>query len=603
MALTVRKRPESIILDTSNPITTHSIVDSTPFGLLLGAILRPFTGFSDGDKVLITNSLYSYNGFFTVRTYPGYTDGYLLVKEETTGDLDLILHNLQYTQDSNVTIYKSVADVDWSCVHLPIQYTLQTDLFPNEADTSRSVIAFANDNGLIKLTVSTTSPWNELDWITVSDSSVDELDGNFQIITKHSTTEFTINAPYSLAFGVPYVYQNAVVVKYYNALLIVIRVYAGLPASHIWEGLKPYELITELKVPPSPSGTVAFNVAEIVKEKLSISYNRPNYDSVPYDLDRFAAFYITYAEEYDSSDGVEVSRSTTAFTTDPFTGYAADSKLAFKNRYSGYLSEYVYASGYPAKFLSDGTPTLWRGHYFDISCIFLPPADVDLLRTNLTAYDEAGNDLSGTGSLGNADIVLPANEPSQGVIRKQIELDDTFYETYTSASYLILRLSVTGTLGGETIFTESKRINLVSTCEESYYVYLTWKNHLGGFNYWLFTSNKDHNVNVLDSKESDRNYFTEWAESYGEFADTIREETFRSSVNELTLRAENLSDADIDFLSGIKVSSMVQIVVSKYDKRTVITDASSFKKRTDNDKISSLEFTIRYTDNLPSQSL
>lgn len=490
----------------------------------------------------------------------------------------------QHTQSAyNVTIYRGIATVGWSCVHLPIQYGLRTDLSPNTADTPVNVVGYANDNGLIRLTLSGPITANALDWLFIDSTSLDELDGAFKIITKHSSTQFTINAPYSLASLSPYTYSSATAVKYYNNMYFVVRVYAGIPSGYFTEPLKPYELITELKMSPDANGDISFNIAEAVKEKLEIQQNRPNYDSYPYDLDRYAAFYIEYTEQYDESDGVTVTSTNTGFFASGFVGFAADAKLAFKNRYAGFLSEYVYGNNSNTlKFLSDGVPTLFSGYYFDISYIHTFSTIASLMTIN---YDATGV------QIGFTEVQLAAG-PDEGIVRLEIAV--TGSEAYKTIQILNVSTGLP--------MSELKRINVNSECANVTF-YVTWKNHLGGFNYWLFTSNKDYGVNILDTKQSDKNYFTEWPNSYAETADTITQETYRSSVNELTLRAENLSEDDADFIAGIRTSSLVQIMTTKYDRRTILVEASSFKKRTDNEKLVSIEFTVRYTDNIPSQSL
>ena len=93
--------------------------------------------------------------------------------------------------------------------------------------------------------------------------------------------------------------------------------------------------------------------------------------TLPNNLDAWTGFFIQYGEEYDDSDGVTLSRSTVSYTSDlaVFEGYAVNSKLPFKNVYSGSMSEYVSQDS-NQKFLTlFERPVIFSGHYFDLSFI------------------------------------------------------------------------------------------------------------------------------------------------------------------------------------------------------------------------------------------
>lgn len=157
---------------------------------------------------------------------------------------------------------------------------------------------------------------------------------------------------------------------------------------------------------------------------------------------------------------------------------------------------------------------------------------------------------------------------------------------------------------------ETKTLNVNCDCvptqsEEG--IYLSWQNNLGDFDYWLFTANKDHIIDITDSGETEENTFPEWPNSYGEFADTAnRRQTFRTSTTQVLVRSQNLSANDLEMIKAIKSSPLVQIVNSIYDRRTVIVDTDSFvwkqegQSQKDPYKIS---FTITYTDDVPSQKV
>jgi len=132
-------------------------------------------------------------------------------------------------------------------------------------------------------------------------------------------------------------------------------------------------------------------------------------------------------------------------------------------------------------------------------------------------------------------------------------------------------------------------------------IYITWLNYLGGFEYFFFTSKKEYQVEIGDTGTSKNNVLPQWPQSYGKTADAIRKQTFRDSVKKIVVRSQHLTINQLEALTSIKTSPLVQIVESRTDRRTVIVDNDSFKKYDEIDKLFTIQFTITYTDNIPSQ--
>lgn len=156
------------------------------------------------------------------------------------------------------------------------------------------------------------------------------------------------------------------------------------------------------------------------------------------------------------------------------------------------------------------------------------------------------------------------------------------------------------------VITETKSFDIDCNCVPSKSedgIYLSWLSYLGGFNYWLFKAYKDHSVDISDSGELDTNLFPEWPNSYGEFADTIRKQTYRNSRKQILVRSQQITQDQLLALQQIKTSPLVQIVNSIYDRRTVIVDTDSFTTYKEEDKLYSISFTITYTDDVPSQKV
>ena len=150
--------------------------------------------------------------------------------------------------------------------------------------------------------------------------------------------------------------------------------------------------------------------------------------------------------------------------------------------------------------------------------------------------------------------------------------------------------------------TETKTIKINTECS-NYDIRLTWLNNLGGFDYFAFNTKKQYNVDITDSGVGSTNIFPQWPNSYGEFADTINRQSFRKSNNSLVLVSPYVTQDELNALAGIKTSPLVQIINSRYDKRTVIVDTDSFVKFTEGDKLYSIQFTVSYTDDIPSQRI
>lgn len=133
--------------------------------------------------------------------------------------------------------------------------------------------------------------------------------------------------------------------------------------------------------------------------------------------------------------------------------------------------------------------------------------------------------------------------------------------------------------------------------------YISWLNYLGGFDYWPFTGYKDNNLEVVETGTTKRNIFPGWPKSYGANADTITKQTFRKTRKTKVIRSQVLTRTQgTELGEQIKSSILVQYIVSRRDRRTIIVDDSSFTVTQDKNKVHFLNFTITYTDDYPSQT-
>lgn len=134
-------------------------------------------------------------------------------------------------------------------------------------------------------------------------------------------------------------------------------------------------------------------------------------------------------------------------------------------------------------------------------------------------------------------------------------------------------------------------------------IYITFLNYLGGFEYFLFTAEKEFTVNIQESQTTKDNIFPNWGKSWGETADTIEKKTFTKANEEIVFKSQHLTENQRDALKYIKVSTVVQIVYSRNDRRTIIVDSDSFKVYSEDQSLYTLQFRGKFTNEIPAQRL
>lgn len=132
--------------------------------------------------------------------------------------------------------------------------------------------------------------------------------------------------------------------------------------------------------------------------------------------------------------------------------------------------------------------------------------------------------------------------------------------------------------------------------------YISWLNNLGGFEYWPFVGYKDHNLEITETGTTTKNIFPQWPKSYSTHADTIRKQTFRKTRKQKVIRSQVLTRDQANVIGEeIKSSPLVQLITSRRDRITLLVDDASFTVTQDRNKVHFLNFTVTYTDNVPTQ--
>lgn len=134
-------------------------------------------------------------------------------------------------------------------------------------------------------------------------------------------------------------------------------------------------------------------------------------------------------------------------------------------------------------------------------------------------------------------------------------------------------------------------------------VWITWLNYLGGFDYFLMLGQKEFDINISEVGETRQNIFPQWPNSWGENADTIGKKTFTDAKEEIVFTTQFLTDNQSEALKWIKISPVVQIVISQADRRTILIDSDSFKVYHEKDSQRSFQFRGRFTNQLATQRL
>lgn len=349
---------------------------------------------SDGDYVYIQSNFDAYNGYKYVDSsaYDAFK-----IKESENGDY------IQFVQDADIQYQVSILNHGFQCVHLPIVYELESDIYPNnsaeETYTPNTVVSQADSSGYTQINLiealSDPTVYSKIELVGTG-----PLAGVYQILTVLQPWSVVIDLAYSASNS----FSGYVIVKYYDNYAINVNVYAGLTSDHRWEDRKQIELAATLKFVPDDNGQVKFSIAELLRAYIQ-NRNNLTLDTLPNNLDFIVGFYISYYESYDESDGEDITTFEGDVTEDDFFGYALNAKLEFKSESVSHLSEYLDSGSTYARWLTlFESPIIMVGRFFDLSFINQYNG-VDIIITK------------------NGVEYLTISEPGIGIIRVTIEAE------------------------------------------------------------------------------------------------------------------------------------------------------------------------------------
>lgn len=678
---------------------------------------------TDGDVIYITSNVGEYNGFWEVDSISSTT--WKLVNPD--GGFVQFVGSL--TDKLFFFTRTDSFEIEWSCVHLPIVYKISNTFWPtNSADTARTISGVTDSNGYCEITASgdikASGSAAKLEFVKISGAG-DDYDGVYQIIEYTSDTVFVINLAYSAAISSAI--TGTTIQYYYNNYHARIRVHAGLPATSPFYDQRPYEVLAELKGIPDENNIVTVNISEILKSHIK-TRNNAILGTLPNNIDFWTSFFISIAEAYDDSDGTTLSTFVTSYNQELAEHCAANAKLPFKNRYSGFLIEYL---GEGLKFMTlFDTPVVWPGKYYDVSFIIddvgtVTGAEWALIKNfqgsqetvkmltedgSFTEYGrgiyrvpiefeegdtdyvialqqyisnpETWTEVSGTWTQtttyvetvasGTKIIAQELNTIGSGIVIPSFTITITISGTWTGFVLVTIRMrdsagatasnqfgwqynsnvtsenqvisfttiddvsdmaiTVSKLTGSGTatvrieipvgeplaygLFSEVKNITVDTSCTKPNVdeIYMTWLNYLGGFDYWNFTAEKEHGVNVLESQTIEENILPNWPNSYGRYAHTTEKQTYRRSKETLVVRSQHLTLEQVKALKYLRTSPVVQAIgfddqstdgfgIGEVLRKTVIVDSDSFKVYDEGEKLYELTFKVHFTDEIPSQPI
>ena len=313
---------------------------------------------SDGEYVYIQSNFDSYNGFKYVDSIA--YDSFKIRDSENSDPVS-------YIQDAEIEYQVSVLDHGFQCVHLPIVYELKSDIYPNnipeETYQPNTVTTFYESDGGNTLIVLTYDLNNPAEFDKIQFVGTGPLSGVYKILEVAQPYAIVIDLPYDAGYDM----SGYIIVKYYDNYAINVNVYAGYPDEHRWNSIKPFELAATLKFVPDEDGNVKFSISEVLRAYVN-NRNNLTLDTLPNNTDFSVAFYISYFETYDESDGEDITTYSSDVVEDDFIGYALNSKLEFKSESIGHMSEYIDAENNFAKWLTIfENPIIMVGKFFDLS--------------------------------------------------------------------------------------------------------------------------------------------------------------------------------------------------------------------------------------------
>lgn len=401
MAISVIRRPQGHKLSLTQ--VDASVIDSAGDALF---VTTSYHLLITGSYIFVDSNIGYYNQFKYVEVISATT---FKVRNSENSAI------VPFKQTADVYYRESTLEHGFQCVHLPIVYELASDLYPNdepgEAYTPNTVASFEDSNGYVKINTTGNLP-DAVELLKIRLVGDGPLAGVYQITQVFEEWSVEID----LVYDASYDFTGYTIVKWYDNYAINVNIYAGLSSGHRWEDEKPIGLVATKKFIPDSDNRVLFSIDDILRGYIE-TVNDLALDTLPNNINFMVEFYIGFYQSYDDvNDDGELYTLTDDESVDDFTGQAINAKNAFKNQYSGYMSEYVSDGENLARWLTDfEVPIAIVGYFFDIS--FLCPvngSDIQIIISKRLNGVELASE------------VLTIENPGKGVIRVPITAESGY---------------------------------------------------------------------------------------------------------------------------------------------------------------------------------
>jgi hypothetical protein len=283
--------------------------------------------------------------------------------------------------DEGATVHTS----KWNAAHLPIIYKLSSDKYPtNSADGIDLFTSVYGTNGYATIELGINyEPYQELEYVHITNSSVEEYNGIWQIRDYVDGNTLIIQLSFNGT-------ATGNIQKYYNNYHALVRVYAGLPATHPLNASKPMELIATIRQIPDSNNNITVDVHKLIQDKIRLKDEYALSNIIDVDLNAFTGFYIEYADSYDAVEDGEIVTETSSYTSDSAnTHWAINSIMPFQSTYGGNMGEYVFAYNtlqIAGRFLANYDELIQvNGKKYDLSAI-IPKAVFDNSANNFVQF-------------------------------------------------------------------------------------------------------------------------------------------------------------------------------------------------------------------------
>ncbi len=433
---------------------------------------------------------------------------------------------------------------------LPIIFEIETDLAPTNLQpyASYDISAHADSGGYAQITLTLTSANFKCGGYITINSNL--YSGTYKILSIISGSVFVIDTPYN-SVTTP---VTGTVLMYYNNYYIEANVYAGIPDGHFYNLDNPIELITTLRVTPSPENIAYLDVSGAVRSKfLRIENDVCNQveagDNYFNDRRAWVAFYIGYREVYDigATDCLPTQFEGDWETSETY--YAINGTTQFQYRFGNNAGEYVLNDNdlvVPTKFLTTlEQPCLWVGKEFDLA--FFLPTEVMVSGQTVTLYVTAGTNTY-------TEVIDLAY--GAGVYRAL--LSDIVLDNFPTATEITVSLYINSYL-----CSEAKTIKITDNCTQYEGKHITYLNTLGGWDYLFFGAGQETNHGTEETQQAERNIFAQWDSQFvggTTQLDNIRRKARKAGVLRTTRLAKALQRAYLEQLSAtVKIQEIIEL--------------------------------------------